>query len=314
MNFSMKVKNEILTHAFDLPCCKTATLSAFIRGAGAITGRRGKLGFEFVTENENAVKFYSGLILELFGVEMDSSEETDNLTGRTKYIYSTFDDRAVDILLALGVIESSQDGLVIKTEIDKYLIENDCCKKAYVVGAFIGGGSVTIPQQEGTNKNNYHLETVFSLKQIADDYCQVLAILGFFPKLTERKDKYVVYFKGREEISDMLTFMGATGCSLDLQELIVERDVNNKVNRRYNCDMSNLSKQIEASIKQIEAIKNIEATIGLDGLPPQLKETALLRLNNPDIPLTDLAEMGEISKSCLNHRLRKILEISKNLG
>ena len=156
-------------------------------------------------------------------------------------------------------------------------------------------------------------EIIFSNYTNATDFCQLLSELDFMPKLIERKG-YVVYFNSSKEVCDVLKLMGAEKAYKKAKKVIKDRKTKNDSNRRYNCDMSNISKQVNAFLKQKEAINLIESTIGLEGLSEELKITCQARLNYPESSLEDLAEELKISKSCLNHRLRKILEISKNLN
>jgi DNA-binding protein WhiA len=133
------------------------------------------------------------------------------------------------------------------------------------------------------------------------------------PKLTERKESFIVYFKNGDEISDFLFFLGARKAGFELNDIIVKKVMNNETNRKRNCDMGNINKQIEASLRQVKDINLIIETIGLDKLPITLKETCELRLENQDSTLDEMAKISGLSKSCLNHRLRKIAEIAKNL-
>lgn len=313
MTFSEKAKNEILGKNFDEPCCQLSALSAFVRGAGTISTHDGNVGFETVTENENAFAVFDELIKTLYGVEPVKSEFTDKLTGRKKYSLTVVNGKSLSILVELGIVSIDGGGLAINLSIDRYITENDCCKKAYVRGAFIGSGSVTVPSVGGKTNKGYHLEFVFSKYQTANDFAALLTEQGFLPKLTERKETFVIYFKNGEEISDILAYMGATKSCFELKDVIISKDIRNDTNRKVNCEIGNLSKQVDASIKQIKSINAIIETVGLESLPSNLKDTAELRLDNPDATLEELSALLGVSKSCMNHRLRKLIEIAKNL-
>lgn len=312
MTFSEKVKNEILSKGFLEPCCQIAALSAFVRGAGTVAVKNGDVGFETVTENEEAAKTFSRIIKTIYGIDCEERSFADKLTGRIKYCVSVINEKSLGVLVELGIVSVSNDGISINLSIDKYLTENECCKQSYVKAAFIGSGSVTVPS--GDKRGGYHLEFVFSKYQTASDFATILTEQGFLPKLTERKETFVIYFKNGEEISDVLAYMGATKSCFELKNLIIEKDIRNETNRKVNCEIGNLNKQVDASIKQIKNINAIIDTIGLDGINKTLKETATLRLNNPDATLEELAELQGVSKSCMNHRLRKLNEIAKNLN
>ncbi len=312
MTYTEKVKNEILSYKINQPCCQVSALSAFIRGAGNLLVSGGNIGFQIITENKTALYFFNEILSKLYGVMPNVKEEIDNFGKKTKFSLTLIDKNTSQILIDLGIISESAGGAQINLGVDKYLIENDCCKKSYVIGAFLGSGSVTVPSDSGKS-TSYHLELVFTKYQTASNVCEILSSVGFMPKLTERKDSFVIYFKNGDEISDLLFFMGAKKACFELKEIIVKKVMNNETNRKRNCDMGNINKQIEASIKQVENINLIEETIGLDKLPLTLKQACLLRLENKESTLEEMSKISGLSKSCLNHRFRKIAEIAKNL-
>ena len=158
MTFSEKSKREVLLKEKGQPCCQIASLSAFIRGAGTISVNCGKIGFEIITENLEAIKYYEDILNSVYGV----SPKIEKLYAGKKHKLSLIDDNSTNILIDLGILSHDESGVSINLAIDKYLIENDCCIQAYIKGAFIGGGSVTVPDSLKKNKTNYHLEFVFS--------------------------------------------------------------------------------------------------------------------------------------------------------
>ncbi|MBO5713267.1 MAG: DNA-binding protein WhiA [Clostridia bacterium] len=313
MTFSEKVKNEIISKFNASPCCKIANLSAFVRGSGTIESAGGFVGFEIVTENEVAFNAYKDILVTLFGAELDLKIIKDKLTKKNKYSLTFLSSKSLSVLVELGILSVGQDGITLNLSIDKYVVENDCCVKEYIKGAFIGSGSVTVPSLTDKKNKGYHLEFVFSKYQTADDFSLLLTSQGFLPKLIERKERYVIYFKNAEEISDILAYMGATKSCFALNDVIIEKDIRNDTNRKVNCEIGNLNKQVEASIKQTKNISIIIETVGLDSLSKELKDTANARLQNPDATLDELAEILKVSKSCANHRLRKLNEIAKNI-
>lgn len=309
MTFSEKAKSEILSKDRGQPCCQIASLSAFIRGAGTIATKDNKIGFEITTENYQAIEYYKGVLNSVYGVE----GALEKLSGGKKYRYTVITDNSLNILTDLGILTVDDGGVTINLGIDKYLVENDCCKQAYIQGAFIGSGSLTVPSLESKTSTSYHLEFVFSKYQTAFDFTGILSEKGFMPKQTERKQNYIVYFKNGDEISELLFFMGATKCCFEVKELVIEKDIRNETNRRVNCEMANIDKQINASNAQINNINVILQTIGVDKLSPQIKEVVSLRLDNPESSLEELSKISGLSKSCLNHRFRKISEMARNL-
>lgn len=302
MNFSEEVKRE-LVNISDEPCCAVAGLSAYIKGVGTLERRRGELGFVLVSESPQILGKYAQHLKSLYG------EEPYNVSKVKRIKAEYFGYRASEILASLGIIKNSSD-LMVNFSLDRYLIENDCCKKAYIKGAFLATGSITVPDAD--KRAGYHLEFVFSSYAGADSFCGLLSDLDFMPKLIERKG-FVVYFNNAKEICELLKLMGAKNGEKKLAKIISSRAVNNNINRQMNCEMSNISKQVNASISQRNAIMLIEQTVGIDSLGEELALVCKGRLASPESSMETLAEELNISKSCLNHRLRKIMEISKNL-
>ena len=313
VSFSEQVKSQILKNSFEQTCCKISALSAFVRGAGTLCVEGGLLGFEVVTENKLACSYFNSIILSVYGENAKISTIKDKLTKRQKYILRLISNNSFNVLADLGIVESGLNGTTVNLSIDKYLIENQCCKKAYVIGAFIGSGSVTVPTNESKIKTRYHLEFVFSNYQTAQDFSVLMSSLDFMPRQIQRKESHVVYFKNRQEVCDLLFFMGAKKSYFDVSNLMIEKDIRNETNRRINCEMANMEKQINASLNSIASINLIEESVGLDVLPLPLKTVAIMRKEHQDATLSELATILNISKSCLNHRLRKIAEIAKNL-
>jgi len=306
MNLTEKTKCE-LCKISQLDCCKIASLSAFIRTAGSLIVDGKKIGFS-INGYSACVEYFAEIIEQLYNCSpIFTVGGKSRLSG-----FSLVNQSGLNILLELGILHIGDGALEISLEPDGYLIENECCKKAYVIGAFLGGGSITVPD-ESKKHTGYHLEFTFSKYLTANHFCSLLSSLGFLPKLIERKESFVVYFKQNEEIKDLLAFMGADKIVLQLSNLVVWREVKNKTNRTNNCMMHNMDKTVDASIKQRSAIKLIAETVGLDKLSDDLKATAKARLKYEEATLSELANILKISKSCLNHRLRKLVKISEDL-
>lgn len=303
MSFSEEIKQELVSIA-DEPCCAVAGLSAYIKGVGTLERRRGELGFILVSESAPILGKYAQHLKSLYG------EEPYNVNRVKRIKAEYFGYRASEVLTSLGIISDSQ-ALTVKLGLDKYIIENECCKKAYIKGAFLATGSITVPDMD--KRAGYHLEFVFSTYAGADSFCELLSELDFMPKLIERKG-FVVYFNNAKEIGELLLLMGAKQGEKKLKKIIKSRAVNNNINRQMNCEMSNISKQVNASIRQRNAIMNIEQTVGIDSLGEELAVVCRGRLNSPQSSMETLAEELNISKSCLNHRLRKIMAIAKSLN
>ena len=307
MSFSSAVKGELIAGNIKKPCCRLAALSAFIRTSGSVEVKNGKIGFTLVCDESEAA-FFSVLTEKLYGEKYLRQKEKN---GRVKL--TAISDTSLKILLDAKIVSVGEDGLNVLLDIDEDLIKNDHCAISFIVGAFLGSGSVTVPDVQGGKRTGYHLEFVFSKYVTAAAFAELLSGKGFMPKTVERKDNFVVYFKTAEEIGDLLALMGATNACLYLTDVVIKKEVRNEENRKLNCELSNMTKQIDASLRLKNEITMIDESIGLDALGETLKKVCIARLENDGASLKELADILGITKSCLNHRLRKISEIANGL-
>ena len=189
------------------------------------------------------------------------------------------------------------------------LLEEDCCKAAFLRGAFFAGGSVTNPVKR------YHLELTTSHAQVGRELEALLREVGYPPKNIMRSGSFVSYYKQSDQIEDFLTMIGAPVSAMRVMTAKLEKDLNNKINRRINCDSANLDKSVEASREQTEAIRRLRDADMLKNLSNKLQITAALRLEYPELALSELAEEFDppVTKSCLNHRMRKLIELARGL-
>ncbi|MBQ9710433.1 MAG: DNA-binding protein WhiA [Clostridia bacterium] len=311
MNFTRQIKKEVVRGGYSSACCRIACLSAFLRTSGSILTRGSTVGFSFFTESSSTAKFFSEMIGSMFSVE---GVTLPNKPGaKEKYVCEFVSDSSLGVLVELGILIASPDGIGVQMGIDKFLIEAECCKRAYVAGAFLGGGSCTVPTEDGARNTGYHLEFVFSYYETAHAFSELLAEFDILAKLIERKNTFVVYVKNNDEIQEVLTLIGADECGLTLAETVVRKDFNNKVNRKLNCDLGNISKQIAAAERQIEAINAIAETVGLSSLKRELKDVCELRLADSLLTLEEMADKLGVTKSCVNHRMRKIMQIASDI-
>jgi DNA-binding protein WhiA len=188
------------------------------------------------------------------------------------------------------------------------VVEEECCKTAFLRGAFLAGGSVTDPGK------GYHLEITTTHYSVSrETYTLMHEVLGFYPKLAARGGAQVLYLKQSDLISDFLVFLGAHVASMGIMEAKLEKEMNNKINRRCNCDDANISKVVEAAQEQLAAIRVLKELRMLENLPGKLSQAASARENNPEASLTELAAMMEppITKPAMNHRLKKLVAMAK---
>lgn len=314
-NFTEEIKNEIMDNGLERECCKLAFLSAFIRTSGSVISRGGNFGFEIVTENERTAEFLSEMLERDFGIPLSRAGiEFDRFTGRDKLTLACVDESTADFLMRLKILKRSADGFSLTFGIDDGLTESDCCVAAYLKGAFVGGGSCTLPDENSYSRTGYHFEVVFANRITAGDFCDLLCSLDILAKLVSRKDSAVVYVKSKEVISDLLNAMGTEKCLARLNRLVELKEKTNNVNRAGNCSASNIDKTVTASVNQIGAIETIRQTVGLKNLSPGLFEVAEARLADPNASLQELADRLGMSKSCLNHRFRRIAGIARSLS
>ena len=313
MNFTSDIKKEIITRG-RVPGKRgegerKAAISAFLRTSGDIGLREGNPIFYFVSETENVAEFFMSLFFETFGVELYVSHATmDKMSGRDKLVLQCPKEKSAEIAKGLGLVKKTGG---IREGIASALLSTDERKTSYIRGAFLGGGSCTVPAESG--KTGYHLEFVFTNKTIAKEFCDLLAEFELIAKLTERKESCVVYIKSKELISDFLAVIGANNCLKKFSALVEKRDKSNNVNRARNCMAGNADKAAIASVKQVVAIEKLKNSSSFSDLSTELKVLAKTRLNNPTMSLQELADKLGVSKSCLNHRMRKLMELAEEL-
>ena len=313
-NFTEEIKAEIMRAAPEDDKCALAFLSAFVRTSGSIVSSGGKFGFEIVTENEQTANYVIDIIEKIFSLEVQRVDpQLDMLSGRDKFIFDCVGDGALELLVKMGVIARDEEGISLRFGIDKALTNGDACRSAYLKGAFLGGGSCTLPDEQTYSRTGYHFEVVFSNRITAGDFCELLCDFEVLAKLVGRKDSAVVYVKSKEVISDLLNQMDVPDSLDKLNKIVEYKDKSNNSNRVANCSVSNIDKAVTASVAQIKAIEVISQTIGLQSLDKNLFEVAEARLADPNASMRELADRLAITKSCINHRMRKIFEISSQL-
>ncbi|MCG4585882.1 DNA-binding protein WhiA, partial [Anaerosalibacter bizertensis] len=214
------------------------------------------------------------------------------------------------ILEDIGLIRTNGDDYFqVDYKIPQDIINKRCCKRSFIRGAFLGGGSISNPEK------TYHLEFVTTNEEHGKELSDLINSFGLSSKIVLRKENFVIYLKEGEQIVDLLNIMGAHLALLKLEDIRVLKDVRNNINRIVNCETANLSKTIDASLRQIENIEYIDRIIGLEKLPKNLSDLAYLRLEHRDASLKELGAMlnPPVGKSGVNHRFRRIEEIVDNL-
>ena len=290
-------KNEISALTFSSKCCKRAFLSALIHSCGSLSFNREGMKISLPLALDELIVKVIKYVNSLFGEKISVLEDIDGVVVfRGKYL--------AQALLQLGIFALNSNGeTVLYAGIARGLMQKRCCAVNYIRGLFLGCGSVSL-------KKGYHLEFALTSPNLAFDLVERLATFGFTAKTTERKDKIVVYLKDSEKVSDCLALMGASGAVLKLNEQFIMREFRRNTNRQTNCEIANISKTVNASVRQIESIKFIESKIGLASLDDKLVAVARARLDYPDESFAFLAETLCVSKSTLKNRLNKLIELA----
>ena len=307
MSFTAMIKKE-LTQLQSKPCCKTAELSALVRMNGAVHIHK-KPMIDIVTENPSTARYIFSLVKSLYQVHPEVLvRKKVRLKKNNVYMIRLTSDTN-RILEELYIMK--KDSWEQVEGISSRLIRRSCCKRAYLRGAFLAAGSVNNPDSA-----SYHLEIVSTYDDHSQSLCELMNQFHLHAKVIERKKGYVVYIKEGDKIGEFLNIIGAHPSLLEFENARIMKDMRNSVNRLVNCETANLNKTIQAAMRQIENIKRIDREIGLDQLPQKLREVAETRLKYPDANLAELGQLlpdGKISKSAINHRLRKLEEIAKKL-
>lgn len=314
MNFSPVIKKEILSKPIKDNHCKKAFLAGLVRGTGELYEKEGELGLDIKISGEDTAMLVTQLIASIYEYEIrEVSVTQDRLNKKDKFVLSISGEKGEEILRDLQILIEEGDEIVVNLNLYGKINQRECCLKAFVRGLFVATGTCTLPERKEKSNTGYHLELAFSHYTPALETSQRLAEHNIITKITTRRDTYIVYIKSAEEIKDFIAFLPAPVSVLKLTDHIINREITNDSNRRKNCDLGNVNKQVEASAKQVLAIEKIDKTIGLDSLKEDLRLTAVARKENPDETLNELAERLNVTKSCLNHRLRKLVVIASEL-
>ncbi len=310
MSFSLEIKRELSRIEETNNCCKKSELAGLIRAGISLRTYQGRPRLLFVTENASLSRHIYSRVKEIY----KNSPDVFILKTRRFRTHSVYQleftnqmgDEIPDILSEMGIILQG-DGEKLKY--NTISLENRCCKRTYLRGGFLATGSISDPDR------SYHLEITFPNSLLADEYINYLKEFGVESRQIVRKGHYLVYLKEGQEIVDFLNIIGAHTALMKLENIRIVKDMRNQVNRMVNCETANLEKTVNAALRQVENIKFIADTRGLESLPEGLREIAALRLENPDVSLLELGQMlnPTLSKSGVNHRLKKIDIIAENL-
>ena len=286
MSFSSDIKEELGRQYSKSRHCQIAELSGMIELEGRIDEQDGTMYFK--TDNPVLLEKYAILMRKVFELDISkpiSKEDTDRIMQTFKWS---------------RLEGATTNGLIL---------QNTCCKRAFIRGAFLAGGSMSDPNK------SYHFEIVCHTLEQGKQLQSVMQSFDTDAKIVERKGHHVVYLKEGLQIVDMLNVMEAYVALMNLENVRILKEVRNTINRKVNCETANINKTVNAAVKQVEDIELIRERIGLDNLPDNLREMALLRLEYPEATLKELGNYLEppVGKSGVNHRLRKLSAIAEDL-
>ncbi|MEG0731972.1 MAG: DNA-binding protein WhiA [Vagococcus sp.] len=306
MSFAADVKKELTTLEVHKEHAK-AELAALIRMNGAVTLVNRQFVLNVQTENAAIARRIYTLLKDHYQVNSELLVRRKMKLKKNNVYIVRLKQETQTILNDLEIM----DDFMFNIRVSPSIMGNEQKMRSYLRGAFLAGGSVNNPET-----SRYHLEIYSMYEEQCIDLCDMLKLYGLNGRVLERRNGFITYLKGAEEIADFLVLVGATNAMLKFEDVRIVRDLRNSVNRLMNCENANMNKTADAAKRQIENIRLIEERVGLDSLPERLKEVAEIRLENPEISLKELGEIlpsGPITKSGINHRIRKINEFAEKL-
>ncbi len=308
MSFTAEVKEELSRIEPSRGCCLKAELSALLRIEGTlhITGP-GRFRLEVATETAPVARKVIKLLHGVYDLKTELTVRRSVLHKTNNYLITV--PGQPKLPAALGDMGILDDSLGFTYEIPATLVRRDCCAISYLRGAFLGGGFVADPH------GDFHFELTAENEQIASALLALMGRFGIEARVAQRRGTYAVYLKGAEPIVTFLALVGAHRALLRTEDVRIIKSMRSDVNRLVNAETANLAKTAEAALQQVEAIRTLADTRGLESLPPALQELARLRLENPDVSLRELGELADppLTKSAVYHRVRRIEELAADV-
>ena len=298
VSFSSAAKAEVCKYLPAKHCCALAQCFGILLYCNAFSSD----GIRIITESREFAELLPKLFKKAFSLTFDQLPD-ENTTGKLNF--QILDKEKIHRIMAFYGFDAKD---TLSLHINMPVVEEDCCKAAFLRGAFLAGGSVTDPEK------GYHMELTTTHQMVArETYALFQDIAGFYPKTAQRGGAQVLYLKNSDLVADFLAFLGAPVAAMGIMEARLEKELNNKVNRRCNCDDANTSKVVEAAQEQLSAIRILRESGEVEKLPGKLKQAVEAREKNPSASLSELAAMMEppITKPAMNHRLKKLMEMAK---
>ena len=305
MSFSGKVREELSENISQARHCRIAELAAFIGMCGTVSiDSFDRYHIKIHSENIVVARKVFTLLKKTFNIGTDVSIRRGAYLKRNRtYIVAVREhEDAIRVLQAAKLLNEYGEVSENLSVVRNVVVQNTCCRRAFIRGAFLASGSISDPEKF------YHFEIVCATQPKAEQLRELIATFDIEAKIVRRKKYYVVYIKEGSQIVDILNVMEAPVALMELENIRIVKEMRNSVNRQVNCETANINKTVSAAVKQMDDIRYIQAVIGLDGLPDNLREMALVRLERPDATLKELGEAlnPPVGKSGVNHRLRKL--------
>ncbi len=300
VSFSASAKAEVCRIIPNRHCCALAECFGILLYCNSFSSD----GIRIITESRDFAYILPKLFQKAFDLDFDSYP---SLASPGKLMFQIWDEEKIHIIMdAFGF--DSQGTLALYVNFP--IVEEDCCKASFLRGAFLAGGSVTDPVK------GYHMEFTTTHQSVArESNLLIHEVMSFAPKSAQRAGAQVLYLKQSDQLSDFLTYLGAPVAAMGIMEARLEKELNNKVNRRCNCDDANLSKVVEAAQEQLSAIRLLRERDQMEHLPLKLQQAAKAREENPEATLTELAAMMEpaITKPAMNNRMKRLVQLAKEI-
>ena len=300
VSFSAKAKAEICKYIPSKRCCAVAEAFGILLFCNSFSNT----GIRIITESRDFAEMLPKLFKKAFDLSFDIVPSKE---AKGKLLFQITDGEKLELIMEEYGFSPDE---TLSLHINLPVVESDCCKASFLKGAFLAGGSVTDPEK------GYHIEIATTHQSVArEGYALLQEVLGFSPKIAQRGGGQVLYLKQNDKISDLLAYLGASVAAMGIMEARLEKELNNRVNRRCNCDDANTSKVVEAAQEQLTAIRILKKRGELTHLPAKLQQAAVAREQNPEASLTELAALMEppISKPAMNHRLKQLVRMSKEV-
>lgn len=311
LSFSGRIKEELSKQCAEARHCRIAELAAIISMCGKVSiDSRENYFIKVRTENVSVARKYFTLLKKTFNIDTENSVARNKVNGNVFYtVIVKHHDDTMRVLQAAKLMDSTGEVSEEFSVSKNLLLQQTCCKRAFIRGAFLVSGSMSNPTK------GYHLEIVCMSRKKAEQLRMIISTFGMEAKIVIRKNSYVLYLKEGAQIADFLNVIEAPVAMMEFENVRILKEMRNTVNRKVNCETANIHKTVSAAVKQVEDIRYIKESIGLDKLQEGLEEIARIRLEYPEATLKELGNLLSVplGKSGVNHRLRKLSNMAEKL-